>query len=303
MGSFDILGLGVVAVDDLIFVDAYPQPNTKTRVLHRERQCGGLTATALVAAARLGARCAYAGELGRDELSEYAIRSLKNEGINLDYMAQSEEARPAYSTIVIDEARKTRTIFVDLRKVVGAADQWPAEEIILSSRVLFVDHIGMRGMIRAARIARTAGIPVVADIENHASPMFSDLIELVDHLIVSWEFARLYTGLTQPEEAVEFLWAPGKSLVAVTCDEDGGWYKTAGSPARHYPAFQVNVVDTTGCGDVFHGAYAAGLVKGLPADECIRFASAAAALKATQRGGQAGAPTLAALEAFMKEER
>jgi sugar/nucleoside kinase (ribokinase family) len=67
----------------------------------------------------------------------------------------------------------------------------------------------------------------------------------------------------------------------------------------HQPAFPVAVVDTTGCGDVFHGAYAAGLVRGLGVMERVRLAAAAAALKATRPGGQAGAPTLAEVEQFL----
>ncbi len=78
--QYDVLGLGAVAVDDLLYVDAYPAPESKVRLRHRLRQCGGLTGTALVAAARLGARCAYAGLLGHDELSAYVIEGLRRGG-------------------------------------------------------------------------------------------------------------------------------------------------------------------------------------------------------------------------------
>jgi sulfofructose kinase len=80
--------------------------------------------------------------------------------------------------------------------------------------------------------------------------------------------------------------------VALTCGAEGCWFLERGSSAvRHLPAFRVNAVDTTGCGDVFHGAYAAALARGLEVRECLRFATAAAALKATRHGGQAGIPT------------
>src|SRR5262249_18576067 len=110
----DILGLGGVAVDDLVFVDGFPPPDAKTVVARRERACGGLTATALVAAARLGAACSYAGVLGTDGLSDYAIEAMAREGIDLAHMRREVTAKPLYSTIIIDPARHTRNVFVDL---------------------------------------------------------------------------------------------------------------------------------------------------------------------------------------------
>jgi len=90
-------------------------------------------------------------------------------------------------------------------------------------------------------------------------------------------------------------------VVVVTCGADGCWYLEPGSATpRHQPAFTVKVVDTTGCGDVFHGAYATGLARGMPVAERIRFAAAAAALKATQTGGQAGIPSLAEVQSFLR---
>src|SRR5512133_1848243 len=85
MEPIDILGLGGVAVDDLVFVEAYPPADAKVVVARRERHCGGLTATALVAAARLGARCAYGGILGDDELSRFVEQTLVREGIDVSH--------------------------------------------------------------------------------------------------------------------------------------------------------------------------------------------------------------------------
>src|SRR5262245_66114515 len=90
--EIDILGLGAVAVDDLSYVAAYPPADAKVSVLRSERHCGGLTATALVAAARLGSRCSYAGVLGQDELSAFAIGRMRAEGINFEWLVQRPEA-------------------------------------------------------------------------------------------------------------------------------------------------------------------------------------------------------------------
>jgi sulfofructose kinase len=299
---FDILGLGAVAIDDLIYVESYPSADVKVQVLRRQRHCGGLTGTALVTAARLGCNCAYAGVLGYDELSEFIVGRLEQEGINLSHLVRRDQARPIYSTIIVAEDQKTRNIFFDLNAVVGADKELPEADTVRNARVLFVDNLGVEGMVRAARVAHEAGVAVIADFENNKSPDFPELLGLVDHLIISCDFATRITGETNPALAVRKLWAHEREVVIVTCGADGCWYlgESRQDSPIHQPAFSVEVVDTTGCGDVFHGAYAAALVRGLNLPERVCFASAAAALKATQPGGQAGIPSRTAVEAFMK---
>jgi sulfofructose kinase len=301
-GNFDILGLGITAVDDLLYVAEYPPPDTKEHVRTCQRQCGGLTATALVAAARLGSRCAYAGVLGEDEFSRFVLRRFEAEGVDIAHVRRRPGVRPAHSVIIVDEGRKTRTIFYNTDGARGADPDWPGEELIRTAKVVFVDHFGVEGMIRAAAIARSAGIAVVADLENDADPRFPELLARVDHLIVPRSFASRLTGEDDPAASAAALQASPRRTVVVTCGAQGCWYlgpDPAGRP-RHQPAFQVETVDTTGCGDVFHGAYASALARGLELPERIRFAAAAAALKATRCGGQAGIPNRATVEDFLQ---
>jgi sulfofructose kinase len=302
---YDVLGLGCVAIDDLLYVDAYPAADTKVQLRRRERQCGGLTGTALVAAARLGAVCAYAGTLGEDELTEYVLQHFQHEGVDVTHVYRQPGARPIHSTVIVAEAHKTRTILYDLENVCGVQPDWPHADLIRAARVLFVDHFGMEGMIRAARIARQAGIAVVADLESDERPEFAELLSLVDHLIVSDEFACKLTAKREPANAALALWTKERTLVAITCGARGCYYLDNGNctAPRHQPAFPVQALDTTGCGDVFHGAYVAALVRGLEIPACIRFASAAAALKATKPGGQAGIPRCGVVEDFLKEHQ
>jgi sugar/nucleoside kinase (ribokinase family) len=296
MPKYDVLALGAVAVDDLFYIDSYPGPDEKTTILRRERRCGGMSAIAAIAASRLGCRSAYAGVLGRDELSEFGIEQMRREGVRLRHLARRDGVRPVHSIIMIDSKTGTRNIFSDLRGVLGAARDWPPAEVIRSARVLFVDWYSVPGMIRAARLARAAGLPVVADFEQDGVPGFATLLPLADHLIISQAFAAKLTGLSDPRRAVVRLWTGQQKLAAVTCGAKGCFYVTSDEPAvaRYQPAFKVKAVDTTGCGDVFHGAYAAALARGMGAPDRIRFAAAAAALKATQTGGaQRGIPNLA----------
>jgi sulfofructose kinase len=301
--SVDILGLGAVAVDDLLYLEQFPKPDSKMKVVRRERHPGGHTGTALAAAARLGRRCSYAGALGDDELSRFALERLAAEGIGVEHLVHRPDSRPFHSTILVDMGRNTRTILWDSTGVIGADPKLPAEEAIEQATVLFVDHVGLEGMVRAALVARASGIPIVADFERRSGALFNDLEALADHPILSLGFAQELTGATDGKSAVRALWTEARAVVVVTGGADGAWYATSEDPGRvfHQPAFPVEVVDTNGCGDAFHGAYAAALAEGMAVEDRLRFASAVAALKATQRGGQQGLPRRPDVERFLGE--
>jgi sulfofructose kinase len=301
--TYDVLGLGCAAVDELLYVPAFPGPDTKTRIVRRERECGGLTATALVAAARLGGRCAYAAVLGDDSLSQFVADTMRADGIDVSHVVRRPDARPIYAVIVVAEETASRNIFFDPSARSGADDELPAAEVIRASRVLFVDQYGVTGNLRAIDIASKAGIPVVGDIENPDFPRVAELIPQIDHLIVSASVAKTLTGLSNPDRAADRLSESARRTAVVTCGDQGSWFAGPEQPVvRHQPAFGVNVVDTTGCGDVFHGAYAYALARGMGIAERIRLASAAASLKATRRGGQRGAPDLAAVQTFLGQQ-
>jgi sulfofructose kinase len=300
--DLDIIGLGAVAVDDLIFLPEFPRPDTKVKVARSERQPGGLTGTALVAASRLGSMCAYAGTLGEDELSRFITDGLAAEGVETRWIVRRAGALPYRSIILVDMKTKTRTLLSSEGGVVGADEALPAEELIRSARVLFVDHSGLAGMLRAARVARDAGIPVVADYERSHPRPYDELFALTDHLILPVGYALVLAGKKDARSAAEALWDGARSAVVVTAGAEGSWYVCAVTAGRavHQPAFPVDVVDTTGCGDVFHGVYAACLARGMTVAERVRVASAAAAIKATRPGGQKGIPSRAEVDAFLK---
>jgi sugar/nucleoside kinase (ribokinase family) len=291
--SFDILGFGAVAVDELLYVDKYPPAEAKVRVRRRLRQCGGLTGTALVAAARLGARTAYVGRIGNDPLSAEVLQQFQAENVNVAHSVRRADACAAHSTIIVDQRNKTRTIFSSAEGQLGADPQLPDEALIAAAPVLLIDHHGVAGSLRALRMAQAHGGQVVADFERVSEPGFEELAAEVDHLIVSERFAKGTTGAHDPAQAAVELATPRRRAVVVTCGDAGCWYLApaeGGSP-RRFPAYPVEVADTTGCGDVFHGAYAAALVEGQDLASRIAFASAAAALKAAHPGGQSGLPT------------
>lgn len=295
---WDILGLGACAIDNLLFVDQFPQPDIKMQVRYTERHGGGLTATALVTGARLGLRCGYGDLLDESDEAAWILADLERDRVDTRPLTRDPRITPVQAFIIVDSGSLTRTILHTAPQHVD--DRLPSDEMILAARLLFVDGnsaYGARGLLHAVKVARAANIPVVADFEQ---PLPDELIHAVDHLIVPLAFAVQLTGARDPAAAVRGLWHDARALAGVTAGEDGAWFTVNGADVTHQPIFPVDVVDTTGCGDVFHGAYAAALLWGADAPERVQLATAAAAMKATKPGGRQGIPTRPALEQFLR---
>lgn len=297
-----ILGLGVSTIDELLVLERHPIRNEKQKILSRLRQGGGLTGTALVAAARMGCRCGQVIALGDGELSQFLRSEMERHGIRLIEDRGAPDAEPYFSIILTEEGTGERIILWDNSRTcpprIGAVER----ELALSAGCLFVDHVFAEAILDVVREARRAGIPVVGDFEREA-PGSEELMALTDHIILPVDFARKRYGELECSELAALLAGmPGRSLACVTDGVDGSWYALGSEPGRVYrqPIFPMpQIVDTTGCGDVFHGVYAAGLILGWDARERIRRASAAAALKTQKPGAQAGAPTLTELDMFL----
>ena len=298
---WDVMGYGAVTVDDLIYVDQYPMPDTKVKVLEERRAGGGLVGTALVAAARFGATVAYTGVLGDDDLSAYTLREFEREGVDCSATVIRPAARPIHSIVIVDRSTGQRSILPGFTGVTWREPAEITDDLVARCRVLFIDHHACEANVRAVDIAHRHGIPVVADIERDDDPLVASLLPHIDHLIVSVSYAQRVTGQQEPGEMARALARPDRACAVVTAGDLGCWYCERAGEVRHFPAFRVPVVDTTGCGDVFHGVYAAGIASALPVSEAIRLASASAAIKATQPGGRAGIPTRAQIDQFLTE--
>jgi sulfofructose kinase len=304
--EFDILGIGTTAVDDFLHVNDFPPPDEKRPVLKKARQLGGLVATALAAAGHLGARCAYAGVLGDDELSAAVRNGLDSVGIDRRHLMIQEGAGPAHSVIVVGQRDSTRNIFFDIAPMRPLPVEQIAPELIGLAKVLFIDQFGVEGKIRAAEHARDLGIPVVADMEWADLAGTDQLAALVGHLIMPWHFASEITGEHDPVRALEQVHRRcRRPCTAVTCGIQGCYYLTVESlrEVQYQPAFSVEAVETTGCGDVFHGAYAAALAAGCDVRTCIRQAAAAAAVYASRPSGWSHLPTAADADALLSNVR
>jgi sulfofructose kinase len=299
MKTRDVLGFGCTTIDELLYVDEWPDAERKLPIRRLETQGGGLGATALIAAARLGASCAYAGLLGHDETSKRVAKLLEVEGIDLDLVAWHEDAGAIRAFVIVDTSRGTRNIFFLRPELVGTPFDCPEESEIAASRCVFLDHYGGQGNVRVCELARKHGVPVVADFERSDVPDWNDFFPLVSHPILSRGFASRLTGEDEEQQMARALWNANREAVIVTCGEDGCYSTGNGREVAHFLAFATEVVDTTGCGDCFHGVYCAALAWGWPLEQRIEWASAAASLKARVVGAQKGLPSREEVEAFL----
>jgi sugar/nucleoside kinase (ribokinase family) len=292
-----------VAVDDLLYLDHFPHTDEKMPVLDKARDGGGLAGTALVAATRLGASAAWAGVLGFDELSLWTLDAFMRAKVDTTAVIRFGEARPFHSIILVDRSAGTRAILFTAEGVTQMTADEVTPDLIEAAGVVFLDHTVGELAVRILELAQRLGVPTVADLER-LGPGVPESIAGVDHLIVGRGFAALVTGQEAPEAAVAALAAlrPGRALTAVTAGAQGCWGHTGDGRAVRTPALCVDVVDSTGCGDVFHGAYAVEIARGESVERALRVASVVAGLKATRPGGRQGIPDRAEVEAQLKAQ-
>lgn len=303
MQTFDVLGLGCLAWDEVFYVREYPAENHKAPLFGRTQRAGGTGGTAIRAAARYGVQAAWAGTVGVDETSSFVLHALGADGVDLSFARRDATASVIKTAVIVNTRRQTRTVLYDLAGAPPCAEDHPPAELIAAAKVLLIDQFGVEGMLRAVKLAREAKRSIVADFEADDHLGFEELLPLVDHLIVAEDFACRFTGAADPSAAVSRLWTDDRRAVIVTCGEKGCWYRTAEMASWavfHMPAPSLDAIDTTGCGDVFHGVYAGALAEGHSLEGCLQRATAAAALKAAAEPGVDDLPRRDAIEQALR---
>lgn len=295
----EIIGIGVTCIDHVSIVS---RADDGWEVCGPPLvQGGGLTATAAVTAARLGASVELWTVLGDDHHGRMARRELADQGVNVEHVKLLPGARTPSAFVEVDSRTGERTIYYSPGRGLPSPEDDLGFDIsrVERARALLVDRLWLRTSIAAARLGRQSGAVVVADLFELQGPV-AELVSLVDALIVPDEASTALVGRRDHPLALRQMAAMGPTMPAITVGSEGCWYLADGH-VYHCPAFPVEVVDTTGCGDSFHGAFAYAMTRGWDVHQAIRFSSAVAALKATKQGGRTGLPTLEQAMRFLDE--
>ncbi len=285
--TIEVVGIGENATDMVMRVKVFPSPGGKERIEAITREAGGSVATALVTCRRLGLGVRYLGSVGDDETGRFQAASLRREGIDLAYLRTAKGARSRISQIILDTTTGERVVLWERDPRLS----WkPADipfAVIAGARALHLDATDLPASRRTARLARKAGVPVVADLDA-VCPGIETLVPLIDYLIASSDFIAPATGERDPFRALERLADLSKGrLVGVTLGRDGALMFSEGR--FHYsPGFRIDAVDTTGAGDVFHGGFIYAFVRGWGLKDSLEFANAMAALNSMALGARGG---------------
>jgi len=291
-------GMGQCSLDVLFTVDAFPPPDAKIEFRDRAVQGGGPVATALVALARWGVGSRFAGVVGGDRFGARILAGLKREGIDTSANLVREHGTSQLAYICVERPTGRRTIF--WCRPGGpplGPDEIPAG-FLRDQRVLHLDGSFHQTAGLLARQARALGIPVVLDAGSR-KPGTEELIRHTDHLIASETFAGQMAPGRPLAEQLRFLRSMGPAWVTITLGCRGSVSLWDAQPA-YLPALPVRVVDTTGAGDVFHGAYLYGLLQGWPPERRLRWSTVAAALSCQALGGRAGIPSREQIRARLR---
>ena len=287
----DVVGLGLNAMDTICVVRRFPTPNTKTHLREVRVEPGGQVATALATCTRLGLKARYIGSVGSDETGRSQLASLRSENLDLQCMREVEGAASQVAIILLEEGVGERTILWRRDPRLNYPSDALRREMIVDARLLHLDGCDTAAAIQAARWAREAGIPIVIDIDEVYDESTHELLRMVDYLIASSDFA---------EDPHELAARYGCPVVGITRGAEGASFLSGGRLVRS-PAFKVPVADTTGAGDVFHGAFIYGLLQSWVLDDVIRFAHAVAAMKCMHIGARSGIPTISEVREFLKK--
>jgi len=293
---YDVLAIGVAAVDDLLYVSSYPPSNVKISVTARERHGGGPACTAIATVGTLKGRSAFCARLGNDDLSIHIEHLLQQCNVDTTHIIRDSDAAPYHSSIVVD-LHGNRNVFYDASMFRPVTSDSVADSLILSAELVLLDHVGGPALTAIAKRTRDLGVPILGDVEGRSESALR-LADFIDHLIVPIDFARWASNSVDPADACAYLAQTKRATTVVTAGPEGCYYAsgTGSNSVTHFPAFKVETCDTNGCGDTFHGAFALAVSRNFSLDQAVTFASAAAAVKAsggsgTKRGWNA-LPTL-----------
>ena len=295
-----IVGIGANVFDTLYNIPTYPKEDTKMRATASKTAGGGPVATGLVAASKLGEDVAYIGVLSDDNGGKFLKSDFEKYGVDTSLIETKSGYRSFASVLWLCADTATRTCVFDKGDLPPLELNDKQIEAIKSAKILMIDGNEMNAAVSAAKIAKENGVKVLYDCGGLYEGV-ENLLALTDIMIPSEEFSLGVTGCDTAEEAAKKLFETyNPEIIVITQGKKGGIIYD-GNEIISYPIYPAVVVDSNGSGDVFHGAFAAGVVKGFDYLKCCHFSSAVSGLKCTGVGARESVPDFETTKKYLME--
>jgi ribokinase len=288
--EYDVYGLGQCALDYLGIIPAFPEADSKCEFTGLTVQGGGPVATALVALQRWGLNCAYSGVVGDDEYGEKIIQSISAEKVDTSRIFVRRGFMSQVAFAMAEPASGSRTIFWQRPTGPDLNTDEVDYDLLKNCRFFHSDAIFPEATLTASKFARKNGIPVSIDAGS-VRPGMLEAARNCNYFLASQTFADVYAPGEPYEKTCRQLFDLGPQVTAVT-QGDRGYIAFDGSELISGPAFKVDTVDTTGCGDLFHAGFIYGMLQNWDLKECFDFAAWVAAMVSRFLGGREGIPSI-----------
>lgn len=295
-----IVGIGACVMDTLVSVPHFPKEDTKLRAESSKLAGGGPVATGIVAAAKLGCDAEYIGVLSDDAGGSFLKADFKKYGVGTDNVTVKSGYRSFTSVIWLSAETSSRTCVFDKGNLPPLELDENQTEAVKNAELLMIDGNELEAAVNAAKIARENGVKVLYDCGGLYNGV-ERLLALTDIMIPSEEFALGHTGAACAEDAAKKLYEMYKPEIVVVTQGKRGGIMYCGENVISYPIYPAKVVDSNGSGDVFHGAFAAAVMRGYDYEKCCHFSSAVSAIKCMGVGARESVPDFETVKEYLKE--
>jgi len=290
--------LGLSTLDYTWSVPQIPDHPTKVLAQGFAVGGGGMAATAAVTIARLDGRVAFWGRAGDDTTGAAMRQLLAAEEVNVDHLRLFAQAASPVAAVLVDPLGERLITTFQGQDLPTDARWLPLADVAKADAVL-ADMRWIDGALALFTEARACGVTTILDADIAAQDDYARVLALTDHVIFSSSGLAAFAPDVPAADGLTAAAQYGCTLAAVTNGAQGTLWLSADG-LQHTPAFAVDTVDTTGAGDVFHGAYTLGVGQSYPIAQAMTFASAVAALKCTQAGARAGIPSQAQITQLLE---
>ncbi|HEX9881229.1 MAG TPA: PfkB family carbohydrate kinase [Hyphomicrobium sp.] len=297
-----VICVGHAALDYVYRIEAFPPSPTKVRSLEHIESGGGMAANAAAAIARLGGAVELWSRTGADAAGERIRAFLEADGVDVSYVMAHEGARSSTSAVIVDD-KGDRLIIGERDHAMSMDASWLPLERIAGAAAVMSDLRWVEGTRAAFGAARSQSVPTILDADLGGGGDLREFLCLADYAIFSGPALEAFVPGEDDTGRLASVLQMGVTYAGVTRGAEGYLWAGKDGDTGHQPAFDLEVVDTTGAGDAFHGAFAWALAEGRPVPECARIAAAVSALKCRRLGARSGLPTREELDSFLAEHQ